>query len=141
DQIYDKVKTTQDITIYCVGTGEFIYQYLDSHGAIGSMGRLNYLQGQNQLKTFAKWTGGRAYFPMFAANMKEVFADIGADIRNEYVLTYAPTNAKQDGTFRKVQIQLQAPDGGPLSLKNEKGKDLKYEIVARDGYKAKNEVE
>src|SRR6266850_1886517 len=139
DQIYDKVKTTRDITIYAVGTGQFARNISDQY--IGSIARMSLLQGDNQLRTFAKWTGGHAYFPIFAANFKEVFADIAADIRNEYVLTYSPTNAKQDGTFRKVKIELQAPDGGKLTLKNEKGKDLKYDIIAREGYTAKHEVE
>src|SRR4051812_3032075 len=139
DQVYDKVKSTRDITIYCVGTGGFIREMNDSR--MGPVSRMNFLQGDNQLRTFAKWTGGHAYFPLFAANFKEVFADIAADIRNEYVITYSPTNSKQDGTFRKVKVELQAPDGGPLTMKNEKGKDVKYEIIARDGYTAKHEVE
>ena len=139
DQVYDKVKTTRDITIYCVGTGQFLRQTNDQY--IGSITRMNLLQGDNQLRTFAKWTGGHAYFPIFAANFREVFGDIAADIRNEYVITYSPTNSKQDGTFRKVKVELQAPDGGPLTLKNEKGKELKYDIIARDGYTAKHEVE
>jgi VWFA-related protein len=141
DQIYNKVKSTRDITIYCVGTGQFVREMADSYGAMGSIARMNYLQGDNQLRTFAKWTGGKAYFPLFAANFKEVFGDIAADIRNEYVLTYSPTNSKQDGTFRKVKIELQAPDGGKLTLKDEKGKELKYDIIAREGYTAKHEVE
>jgi VWFA-related protein len=141
DQIYNKVKSTRDITIYAVGTGGFYREMRDSYGAMGPIARMNYLQGDNQLRTFAKWTGGKAYFPLFAANFKEVFGDIAADIRNEYVLTYSPTNSKQDGTFRKVKIELQAPDGGKLTLKDEKGKELKYDIVAREGYTAKHEVE
>jgi VWFA-related protein len=141
DQIYNKVKSTRDITIYAVGTGGFYREMRDSYGGMGPIARMNYLQGDNQLRTFAKWTGGRAYFPLFAANFKEVFGDIAADIRNEYVLTYSPTNSKQDGTFRKLKIELQAPDGGKLTLKDEKGKELKYDIVARDGYTAKHEVE
>ena len=139
DQIYDKVKTTRDVTIYCVGTGGLVREMNDQN--MGSIARMSFLQGDNQLRTFAKWTGGHAYFPLFAANMKETFADIAADIRNEYVITYSPTNPKQDGTFRKVKVELQAPDGGKLTLKNEKGKEVKYEIVARDGYTAKHEVE
>jgi VWFA-related protein len=141
DQIYNKVKSTRDITIYCVGTGGFYREMRDSYGGMGSIARMNYLQGDNQLRTFAKWTGGKAYFPLFAANFKEVFGDIAADIRNEYVITYSPTNSKQDGTFRKVKIELQAPDGGKLTLKDEKGKELKYDIIAREGYTAKHEVE
>jgi len=139
DQIYNKVKSTRDITIYCVGTGGFTRAVNDQY--IGPIARMNLLQGDNQLRTFSKWTGGKAYFPLFAANFKEVFGDIAADIRNEYVITYSPTNSKQDGTFRKVKIELQAPDGGKLTLKDEKGKELKYDIIAREGYTAKHEVE
>src|SRR5438477_5981452 len=61
DQVYNKVKTTRDITIYCVGTGGFIREMSDSR--MGPITRMNLLQGDNQLRTFAKWTGGHAYFP------------------------------------------------------------------------------
>ena len=60
DQVYDKVKSTRDITIYCVGTGGFLREMTDSR--TGPITRMNYLQGDNQLRTFAKWTGGHAYF-------------------------------------------------------------------------------
>jgi len=34
-----------------------------------------------------------------------------------------------------------APDGGHLKVKDQHGKDVKYEIVARDGYTAKHTVD
>src|SRR5438477_4835353 len=54
DQVYNKVKTTRDITIYAVGTGGFYREMRDSYGGMGSIARMNYLQGYNQLRTFAK---------------------------------------------------------------------------------------
>jgi hypothetical protein len=70
-----------------------------------------------------------------------IFHDIAADIRNQYVLAYHPTNAKLDGTYRKLKVELVAPGGGPLKVKDQKGKDVKVQIVAREGYTAKHTVE
>ena len=64
-----------------------------------------------------------------------------ADIRNQYNITYHPTNAKLDGTYRKLKVELQAPDGGPLKVRDQKGKDVKCIVYAREGYTAKHTVE
>jgi hypothetical protein len=40
-----------------------------------------------------------------------------------------------------VKVELVGPDGKPLKVRNEKGKDVKYELVYRDGYTAKHQVE
>jgi VWFA-related protein len=139
DQIYKKVQTTKDITIYSVGTGQLRRNLADPY--MGSIARLNLLQADNQMRTFAKYTGGKAYFPIFEANFKEVFADIGADIRNNYLLTYYPSNSKQDGSTRKLKVELGDGNGGPLHVLNQKGKEQKVELVYRDSYTAKNEVD
>jgi hypothetical protein len=70
-----------------------------------------------------------------------MFGDISNDIRNQYVLSYAPTNSKLDGTYRKLKVQVVAPNGGPLKVKDQKGKDVKIEVVAREGYTAKHTVD
>ena len=57
------------------------------------------------------------------------------------MLTYKPTNAKNDGTFRKVKIYLVDNEGKPLKMQDEKGKPLKYSVVAREGYRAKLPVQ
>ena len=48
-------------------------------------------------------TGGKAYFPRFEGEMPEIFRDINSAIRNQYVVSYRPTNAKEDGTYRKIR--------------------------------------
>ena len=63
------------------------------------------------------------------------------DIRNQYNLAYHPTNPKLDGTYRKLKVEVIAPDGGQLKVKDQKGKDVKYNVVAREGYTAKHTVE
>lgn len=143
DKIIAKVKATKDVTIYAISIG---WQYREAVDA-SSMGydpygrSVGWLQNDNQMNTFAHLTGGRAYFPRFEGELPEIFQQVSADIRNQYSITYHPTNPKQDGTYRKLKVQLQAPDGGPLKVRDQKGKDVKYVVYARDGYMAKHTVE
>ena len=147
DQILKKVKATKDVTIYPISVGFALREWYEAHGGAAPhgmgipVGRMDYLQGDNEMRTFASLTGGRAYFPRFQGELPEIFHDIAADIRNQYPIAYHPTNTKLDGTYRKLKVQLQATDGGPLKIKDQKGKDVKFVIYARDGYTAKHQVE
>jgi hypothetical protein len=38
-------------------------------------------------------------------------------------------------------VEVVAPDGGPLKIRDQKGKDMKYQVIAREGYTAKHTVE
>ena len=84
---------------------------------------------------------GAPTFPASRANCREIFSDIAIDIRNQYSISYHPTNTKLDGTYRKLKVELQAPDGGPLKIRDQKGKELKVIVYAREGYTAKHTVE
>jgi VWFA-related protein len=141
DQILKKVKSTKDITIYSISIGWQHREMQDAFGRAGGAQEVGWLQDENQLKTFAQLTGGREYSPRFQGELPEIFHDIANDIRNQYTITYHPTNAKLDGTYRKLKVELQAPDGGPLKVHDQKGKDVKYIVYAREGYTAKHTVE
>ena len=142
DQILKKLKTTQNITIYAVSIGRALREMMEARmGGGGGLITTDWLQADNQMNTFAHMTGGRAYFPRFDGELPEIFHDIGSDIRNQYTIAYHPTNPKLDGSYRKLKVELVAPDGGPLKVKDQKGKDVKVQIYARDGYTAKHQVE
>jgi VWFA-related protein len=147
DQIMKKIKATKDVTIFPISVGFIVREYCEvhrcgyTHGIGIPVSNMDYLQGDNEMKTFAAMTGGRAYFPRFEGELPELFGDITRDIRNEYSLSYSPTNTKLDGTYRKLKVQVVAPDGGPLKVKDQKGKDVKIDVVARDGYTAKHTVD
>ena len=137
DQMLAKVKASQNITIFSIATGGMMQEMRGGGGAR----QMTYLQAENELKTFAQMTGGMYFQPIFQGEMPDIFSRINDSIRNKYVLTYKPTNSKNDGTYRKVKIYLVDNEGKPLKMADEKGKPLKYSIVARDGYKAKLPVE
>jgi VWFA-related protein len=147
DKITKKIKDTKDVTIFPVSVGWIIRELYEAQGGAAPHGmgipvsNMDYLQADNEMRTFAAMTGGRAYFPRFEGEMPELFHDISTDIRNQYSITYRPTNDKLDGTYRKLKVQVVAPDGGPLKVKDQKGKEQKIEVVARDGYTARHSVD
>jgi VWFA-related protein len=145
DQILKKIKSTKDVTIYPISVGFAAREYCEVHHCrtrgIIPVGNMDYLQADNEMRTFASLTGGRAYFPRFQGELPEIFNQVGSDIRNQYSITYHPTNAKLDGTYRKLKVELKAPDGSALKVRDQKGKDVKVVVYAREGYTAKHTVE
>jgi VWFA-related protein len=144
DQILKKVKGTPNVTIYTICTGKAYLDRLDAAGngspAMSSY-QIDYTQAQNQMNAFARMTGGRSYAPMMLGQLPDIFREVAQSIRNQYTITYKPSNNKQDGTYRKLKVALVGPDDKPLVIKDEKNKDIKYTVLARDGYTAKHEVE
>jgi VWFA-related protein len=133
DQTMKLLRQT-DTTIFCVGLDKPYINFLESHGSLGS--HMNYLQGENQLKTFAQMTGGYSWFPQFDGEIPGIFQSITAFLRNQYSLSYTPTTGANDGKFHKVKVELVAPDGSPLEVKDQKGKKQKVVVYAREGYTA-----
>jgi VWFA-related protein len=123
-----------DVTIFCVGLGKAFQNYADMNGGMRGTRRLDYLQAENQLKTFSQETGGYAWFPQFSGEMPGVFQDVAARLRHQYSLSYSPTTDAKDGKFHKVKVELVAPDGGPLVVLDQKGKKQKFQVYAREGY-------
>ena len=143
DKILKKIKATPNVTIYSISTGFLWRTYMEGRGGMGGTLRdMDFLQGDNQMNTFAKMTGGRWFNPRFEAELPEDFREIAAAVRNQYTLTYRPTNTKRDGSYRKLKVQVVQPGTDkPLIVKDQKGKDLKYQVLFRDGYTAKHEVD
>ncbi len=147
DKMLKKIKDTKDVTIFPVSVGFILREMYEARGRAAPHGmgipvsEIDYLQADNELRTFAAMTGGRAYFPRFQGELPELFGDISNDIRHQYSLSYQPTNTKLDGTYRKLKVEVVAPDGGPLKVKDQKGKNVKIDVVARDGYTAKHTVD
>lgn len=144
DQTLKKIKMTPNVTIYTVCTGEAFIEFMQAAGGAGpgiSSYTLDYAQAKNQMGAFARMTGGRTYAPRQLGEFPAIFREIAGAIRDQYTITYKPTNTKQDGSYRKLKVELVGPDDKPLIIKDEKNKDIKYTVVARDGYTAKHEVE
>jgi VWFA-related protein len=129
DEILRIVKAS-DTMIYPVSILEFLTVRSPRGEGIGA------LQARNALGFIAKYSGGQAYFPRFEGELPEIFQQIEGQLRTQYGLGFVPTNPAKDGRFHKLKIALVDEQGNDLRIVNQKGKAVKYRIVAREGYYA-----
>ena len=128
--------------IYAIGLMQSIREIADARGYMSAMTRMDFLQADNQMKTFAKESGGQSYFPRFYGEFPGIFRSIEDALRNQYTLSYTPSNTVRDGKFRKIKVELVDPSTGEtLRVVDEKGKPMKYTVLAKAGYTAPREVE
>ena len=133
------------VPIYSISILQMAREMADARSGGGmnaAIARLDFLQADNQLKTFAKETGGQAYFPRFMGEMGGVFHGIHESLKNQYSLAYQSTNQAKDGKFRKIKVELVSPGTNePLKIVDEKNKPMKYSVISKQGYTAPREVE
>jgi len=103
--------------------------------------QLDFLQADNEMKTFAKESGGQAFFPRFFGEFPNIFQSVSTALRNQYSITYTPSNQAKDGQFRKIKVELVDPETGAALRIMENGKPVKYDVIAKSGYTAPRAVE
>jgi Ca-activated chloride channel homolog len=111
----DAVQAAQraEAVIYSIGIGDRFYDGVD----------------KGVLQKVSERTGGRAYFPRDENDLRDAFKQIQDEMRSQYLIAYEPTNAKKDGSYRTIEIQL---------VNAQLSKD-KVKITHRQGYFAKTE--
>ena len=71
--------------------------------------------GPELLKEMCESTGGRLFnVGGDTAALQDIATRISAELRNEYVLGYTPSEVKRDGSWRKLKVRLAPPPGLPL---------------------------
>jgi VWFA-related protein len=125
-----KIVKASDTPIYPISIMEFMTIRSPRGDSI------NTLQARNALNTIASYSGGQAYFPRFEQEVPSDYQQLAEQLRRQYSLGFVPTNATKDGRFHKLKVAVVDDQGNPLEIFNEKGKKVKYHIVARDGYYA-----
>jgi Ca-activated chloride channel family protein len=71
------------------------------------------LNGPTLLNEITELTGGRAFAADNINDLPDIAAKIGAELRNQYVLGYKPSNRARDARWRKIKIKLRTPKGLP----------------------------
>jgi Ca-activated chloride channel homolog len=96
---------TSDATIYTIGLGRSVKDR--------SLADI--------LRHLADISGGRPFLVESVTELDRVFADIVEELSNQYLLSYASSNDKRDGTWRKITVDLT---------------DKRYKVRHRQGYRA-----
>jgi len=91
-------------------------------GLLGDEKRKEKNNAMRALKHIAEASGGLAFFPESVDDVHSICEQVAHDIRNQYTLAYYPSNAKKDGTFRAVSVQVIPPHGrGKLVARTRNG--------------------
>jgi len=73
------------------------------------------------LRRLAHISGGEAFFPRELNEVVAICEQIAADIRNQYTIGYASSNAEQSGSFRAIRLVAHAAGDGKLSVRTRSG--------------------
>jgi VWFA-related protein len=102
------VKSAQqsEVLIYCVGL-------------LSEEERREAQRAQRALRALSEATGGESFFPRELADVDKIAHQVARDIRSQYTIEYTPSNTAMDGTFRRIEIKVNAP--GNLRVRTRSG--------------------
>src|SRR5262245_9600303 len=119
-EVLDAIKE-DEVQIYLVG---FIDE--DEEGK-SFFGKSPSKKAKELLQRLADDSGGRAFFPKDVNEMQGIAAQIAKDLRQQYVISYYPSNDKRDGTYRNVKVSIDSKGNRKMIART------------RNGYYARNE--
>jgi len=64
------------------------------------------LAAERRMEEFASQTGGAAYIPRSAEDLDSAFAQIAADLAQQYILSYYPAADKRDGHYHVIAVSV-----------------------------------
>jgi Ca-activated chloride channel family protein len=62
------------------------------------------------LRTLARETGGRSFFPLKPEDLAGVYAQIADELASQYTIGYISQNPKRDGAWRRLVVQTARPN-------------------------------
>ena len=69
------------------------------------------------MRTLAQETGGRAFFLARIEDLEGVYTQIADELASQYTLGYSSRNARRDGAWRRVIVQVTRPNATPRAKK------------------------
>ena len=128
-----KIVQEAGVPIYVIGTANMFFKMYEpflppeDNVVTGLPGRLTFLQAANQLKTFAKESGG-AYFELtFPAEANAYVNSINALLRSQYNLAYDLNGPHEPGKKYKLEVKVDVDGDGTYD-------DKAYVVQARNFY-------
>lgn len=99
-----RIAQAADCQIYAVQTKQI--EYMMQTGQPGGNANLRSLAAERRMQEFAAQTGGAVYSPLAVNELDAAFAQISADLAQQYILSYYPVDEKQDGRFRAISLRV-----------------------------------
>jgi Ca-activated chloride channel family protein len=74
--------------------------------AEGNNGRRFLGDSDYALKTLARETGGRAFFPTQLSDLERVYGSVASELSAQYALGYVPQRRSADGAFHRLMVRV-----------------------------------
>jgi Ca-activated chloride channel family protein len=78
-------------------------------------------RAKRALQGLSDQTGGVAFFPKDLVEVDEISQEVARDIRNQYSITYKPTNPRSNGGYRHVKVEARAQGYKDLQARTRDG--------------------
>ena len=88
---------------------------------IGILGEEKQRRARRALTAMSEQTGGVAFFPKDVSEVESITQQVAHDIRNQYVIVYAPSTPKSVGGYRTVRVDAKAPGYKHLMVRTRSG--------------------
>ena len=98
-QLFELLRES-DVQIFTIG---FVSELSKEGGFISKSPQA---KAKNLLERLATETGGKSYFPANISELDTIARDIASELRTQYSISYAPTNERQDGSFKNIKVQV-----------------------------------
>lgn len=73
------------------------------------------------LDKITKETGGRMWTPDDMKELDRAFDEIENDLRQQYIVSYSPSNIARDGSFRKIEVKVEGEPRKDLRIRHRRG--------------------
>jgi Ca-activated chloride channel family protein len=94
EQVLDSAKRSE-VVVYAIGLR-----------AKNNVPRRGFNEAEFVLRTLSQETGGRVFFVDDAQQLASVYSQIAEELANQYTIGYTSKNAKRDGAWRRITVQV-----------------------------------
>ncbi len=92
-----------DCQVYTVQTKQIEYVMLTGQT---SNANLQALAAERRMQDITAHTGGALYTPLQTSDLDASFTQLAADLAQQYILSYYPTDERADGRFRTISVRI-----------------------------------
>ncbi len=117
-----------EAAVYVVSKTEAVktlMEFENQGGLYGNIPQQVFVQADVALRQLAYETGGRVLYPNNFGQLDNIYAQVDEELRNQYTVGYISTNSAKDGSYRRIDVRVDAPNAA---------------VSARPGYYAPDEL-